>query len=54
MAFGLAACYNVSTGVKEERIAFIFRFKQFVLVVLFVSEDGGNGKGGWLDELMGG
>jgi len=42
----------VSTGVTDERIAFIFRFKQFVLLVVFASEDGSNGNCGWLDELM--
>jgi hypothetical protein len=44
----------VSTGVTDEHIAFIFRFKQFVLLVVFASEDGSNGKCGWLEELMNG
>jgi hypothetical protein len=43
----------VSIGVSEERIAFIFRFKAFALLVLLDSENGGNGKCGWLNEWMG-
>jgi len=40
----------VPIGVSEERIAFIFRFKQFVHLLLLDSEDGSNRNCGWLNE----
>jgi hypothetical protein len=46
-------CYNVSIGVSGERIAFIFKFRQFFLLVLLDSENGDSGKCGWLNEWMG-